>query len=219
MKDFFKYRKVRMMNKKTIYSIFCILIMLVVGLGCAKNPEFTKLTGVWKYEPSYTINPDKILVVGKLLNESNRIPFEDFLTKELKIKNMAAYASYKPLPAREDIVKEKVKSAARVMGIKSVLVTRVVSVDQKDVTVKDKVSYDLYATTMHGAVMMGPYLEEPYEKTITIAQIETGLFDVESEKLVWAARSRVLDPNSIEAAIKDYSLAILNQLSVDKLIP
>ncbi len=207
------------MNKRIVYFVFCVLIMLVVGLGCASEPKFTKLTGVWKFEPSYTIRPGRILVVGKLLNDSNRISFEDYLTKELKIKNIDAYASYKPLPLGEDIVKEKVKTAARVMGIKSVLVTRVVSVDQKDVTVKDKVSYDLYATTMHGAVMMGPYLEEPYEKTITIAQIETGLFDVESEKLVWSARSRVLDPDSIDAAIKDYSLAILNQLSVDKLIP
>ena len=207
------------MNKRIVYFVFCVLIMLAMGLGCASEPKFTKLTGVWKFEPSYTIRPGKILVVGKLLNDSNRIPFEDFLTKELKIKNIDAYASYKPLPSEEDIVKEKVKTAARVMGIKSVLVTRVVSVDQKDVTVKDKVSYDLYATTMHGAVMMGPYLEESYEKTITIGQIETGLFDVESEKLVWSAKSRVIDADSIDAAIKDYSLAILNQLSVDKIIP
>jgi hypothetical protein len=207
------------MNKRIVYFVFCVLIMLAMGLGCASEPKFTKLTGVWKFEQGYTIRPGKILVVGKLLNDSNRIPFEDFLTKELKIKNIDAYASYKPLPLEEDIVKEKVKTAARVMGVKSVLVTRVVSVDQKDVTVKDKVSYDLYATTMHGAVMMGPYLEEPYEKTITIGQIETGLFDVESEKLIWSAKSRVLDPESIDAAIKDYSLAILNQLSVDKLIP
>ena len=145
--------------------------------------------------------------------------FEDFLTKELKIKNIDAYASYKPLPLGKDIVKEKVKTASRVMGIKSVLVTRVVNVDQKDVIVKDKVSYDLYATTMHGAVMVGPYLEEPYEKTITIGQIETGLFDVESEKLIWSARSRVLDPESIDGAIKDYSLAILNQLKIDAIMP
>jgi hypothetical protein len=207
------------MNKRIVYFVFCVLIMLAMGLGCASEPKFTKLTGVWKFEQEYTIRPGKILVVGKLLNDSNRIPFEDFLTKELKIKNIDAYASYKPLPLEEDIVKEKVKTAARVMGVKSVLVTRVVSVDQKDVTVKDKVSYDLYATTMHGAVMMGPYLEEPYEKTITIGQIETGLFDVESEKLVWSAKSRVIDADSIDAAIKDYSLAILNQLSVDKLIP
>ena len=208
-----------MNNKNQLSCILCAFLILITGLGCAKNPEFTKLTGVWKFDPSYTVKPGKILVVGKLLNDSNRIPFEDFLTKELKIKNIDAYASYKPLPSGEDIVKEKVKTAARVMGIKSVLVTRVVSVDQKDITVKDKVSYDLYATTMHGAVMMGPYLEEPYEKTITIGQIETGLFDVESEKLIWSAKSRVLDPDSIDAAIKDYSLAILNQLSVDKLIP
>jgi hypothetical protein len=207
------------MNKRIIYFVFCVLIMLAMGLGCASEPKFTKLTGVWKFEQAYTIRPGKILVVGKLLNEDNRIPFEDFLTKELKIKNVSAFASYRPIPSREDIVKEKVKSAARVMGIKSVLVTRVVSVDQKDVTVKDQVSYDLYATTMHGSVMMGPYLEEPYEKTITIAQIETGLFDVESDKLVWSARSRVIDADSIDAAIKDYSLAILNQLSVDGLMP
>lgn len=207
------------MNKRIIYFVFCILIMLAMGFGCASEPKFTKLTGVWKFDPSYTIRPGKILVVGKVFDEDNRIPFEDFLTKELKIKNVSAFASYRPIPSGEDIVKEKVKTAARVMGIKSVLVTRVVSVDQKDVTVKDQVSYDLYATTMHGAVMMGPYLEEPYEKTITIAQIETGLFDVESEKLIWSARSRVLDPESIDATIRDYSLAILKQLSVDKLIP
>lgn len=208
-----------MNNKMILYSVFCILVISFIGLGCANEPKFTQLTGVWKFDPAYTIRPGKILVVGKVLDEANRISFEDFLTKEMKIKNIDAYASYRPLPSVEDIVTEKVRTAARVMGIKSVLVTRVVSVDQKDVTVKDKVSYDLYATTMHGAVMMGPYLEEPYEKTIIIGQIETGLFDAKSEKLVWSARSRVLDPDNIDAAIKDYSLAILNQLSVDKIIP
>ena len=205
--------------KKQKFYFLCIALILVLNFGCTKTPEYTKLTGVWKFEQAYTIRPGKILIVGKLLNDSNRIPFEDFLTKELKIKNIDAYASYKPLPLGKDIVKEKVKTASRVMGIKSVLVTRVVNVDQKDVIVKDKVSYDLYATTMHGAVMVGPYLEEPYEKTITIGQIETGLFDVESEKLIWSARSRVLDPESIDGAIKDYSLAILNQLKIDAIMP
>jgi hypothetical protein len=55
-------------------------------------------------------------------------------------------------------------------------------------------------------------------KTITIGQIETGLFDVESEKLVWAAKSRLPDPESINAAILDYSMAILNQLRIDKIL-
>jgi hypothetical protein len=208
-----------MNNKKLLFCILCTFFILFAVIGCSKTPEFTKLTGVWKFEPYYTVSPDKILVVGKLLNDSNRIPFEDYVVSELLIKNLKAVASYKALPSGKKISKEHVKLAAQVMGIKSVLVTRVVSVDQKEVTVKNSVSYDLYATTMHGAVMMGPYLEEPYDKIITIGRIETGLFDVESESLVWAAKSRMLDPESIDAAIKDYSIAILNQLSQDNIIP
>lgn len=208
-----------MKTNKTLYYVFCVFFIVIISLGCSTKPEFTQLTGIWKFEPSYRISSGKILVVGKLLDESNRIPFEDYVVSELKIKNLDAYASYRALPSGENIVKEKLKAAARVMGIQSVLVTKVVSVDQDDVTVNKSVSYDLYATTYHGAVMMGPYLEEPYVNTIVKGRIETGLFDVESEKLVWAAKSRILDPDSIDAAIRDYSLVILNQLRLDGIMP
>jgi len=200
---------VMMNNKKWVSYFFIVFFILVIGLGCTKTPKFTELTATWKFDPSYTVRPGKILVVGKLLNESNRIPFEDSVVSELKIKNLKAFASYKALPSGEKVVKEQVKIAAHVMGIKSVLVTRVVSVGQKDGT----------DTTMSDTLMMGSYLEESNVKTTLKVRIESGLFDVESEKLVWAANSRMLDPGSIDAAIEDYTLAIMNQLSADGIIP
>lgn len=210
----FKLMKERMMNNKIkLYYIFCIFLILIIGIGCTKTPEFTKLTGIWKYEPSYTVHPGRILVVGKLINESHRIPFEDYVVSELKLKNLDAFASYKALPSLEKVVKEQVKIAARVMRVKSVLVTRVVSVDQKDV------SDNMGDTSMHGTVMLGSYLAEPHVKTFINDRIETGLFDVESEKLVWEAKSTILNPDSGDEAIKDYSLAILNYLRRDNIIP
>jgi hypothetical protein len=58
---------------------------------------------------------------------------------------------------------------------------------------------------------------EPFH--FTKACLETGLFEVESAKLIWEATSAINNPDSLDEAIKDFTKAVIQQLEVGGYIP
>jgi len=48
-----------------------------------------------------------------------------------------------------------------------------------------------------------------------MVRLETGLFETKTEKMIWQASSKILNPDTVNEAIKDFSKAILRQLQED----
>jgi hypothetical protein len=181
--------------------------------GCATTPEITKLTDVRKFEKYSGGYLDKIMIVGKPRSEDNRILYEDYITKALKKRKIDTIPSYTVIPVMEDLNPENIKRAANVAGFKTVLVSKVVGIDEKNVIFKQTVKQDM---VQRGSGMyMRTYVEPGRVEKFTKVRLETGLFEVESEKLIWAATSAIMNPDSADEAIKDFSMAIIQQLMKD----
>jgi hypothetical protein len=131
-----------------------------------------------------------------------------------KNKKLEAFPSHTVIADMDDLKREHIIKVAREMNVKTILATRVVSVDEKDVTFKKGVSYDTYMTE-NGPVMM-PYIdnETRVDKQVQV-RLETGLYELASEKQLWAATSEIMDPESVETAIDDFCETILQQLKTD----
>ena len=113
----------------------------------------------------------------------------------------------------KDLNVENIARATDKAGIKAVLATKVVGVDEKNVNIPQSIAYDEIITPY--GVVMRPYIEGPRVEKFIKVRLETGLFDMDRGKLIWVATSAIMNPGSADEAIKDFSKAIIQQLIKD----
>jgi hypothetical protein len=197
----------------TIISIG-IIGSIVFG-GCSREAKITKLKDVEKYEFYSKGRLDNVLVVGKPRIEKNREDFEDHFSRALRRRGTDATPSYEIIPDMNDLNRENVKNAAVKSQTGAVLATRVVGVDNTEVIMPPGTNVDIYMNARGGTIMMGPFIEGPSAKDVTIVRLETGLFETQTGQMIWKGSSKILNPDTVNEAIKDFSKAIISQLQKD----
>jgi len=202
---------------KLFMSVGMIVFIGLTLYGCAATPKITKLTGVWKYDQYSGGYLDKLMVVGKPRADAARIQYENYIAKALSKRKVEVIPSYTVIPDMKDLNYDSVKKAANEAGMKTVMVTKVAGVDEKEVLISQTQKMDTVYTPR--GVYMRPYLAGPKVVNFTKVRLETRLFDVKSEKLIWAATSAIMDPDTADEAIKDFTAAIMQQLETDGYIP
>ena len=66
---------------------------------------------------------------------------------------------------------------------------------------------------------MNSYVSQPgYYTTHETYTLETNLYDVESEELVWSARSRTFSPESVQEVIVDLKKLLIKDLDEKNLL-
>lgn len=191
---------------------FILLGCLVVS-GCATGPEITKISSATSFESYSGGYLDKVMVVGKPRDDANRIRFENYLTSLLEKRKVDTISSSTLIPDSANLNHENIRREASKAGVKAVLVSRVVGIDQKDVIFKQSTDYR-YTTTARGTYMTA-YTFGPHVERLTKVRLESGLFEVKTEKLIWGATSAIMNPQTADEAIEDFSKAIIQQLKKD----
>lgn len=193
------------------------LVLAVILTGCWGGPHITHLVDVKAYEKPSQLSCKKILVVGKPIKEENRNQFETRFSAKLRKMRTDARPSHDYIPAMDDLNRDSIKEAAAQMAAGAVLATRVVGVDEKSVLIPQQMNVRMDPSP-HGAgvgMTMTPFLEPAYVKDYTKVRLETGLFDVATEKMVWSASSIIVAPDSVKEAVRDFSKVIIERLSSD----
>ena len=205
------------MTKRLFIFISILAVGLLIISGCSREAKITKLVNIKKFEISPKKRLDKILVVGKPIMEKNRNDFEKYFSGRLNSRKTDAVPSYKVIPEMKNLSRDNIKEAAVKMSAEAVLATRVVGVDKKSVLIPQqmKVQIDDIATPGGMVMTMSPFIEGPNVKNYTNVRLETGLFETKTEKMIWSASSKIIAPDSVDEAIKDFSKAILMQLRID----
>jgi len=203
------------MKKIIITIISMAIISSLLITGCSREAKITRLKDVEKYEFYSKGRLDNVLVVGKPRIEENREDFEDHFSRALRRRGTDAIPSYELIPDMQDLNRENVKNAAVKAQTGAVLATRVVGLDNTEVIVPPSTSVDIYTNARGGTVMMGPFIGGPSAKNVTIVRLETGLFETQTGQMIWKASSKILNPDSVNEAINDFSKAIIRQLQED----
>jgi len=107
--------------------------------------------------------------------------------------------------------------------VDAVLITHLVAIDTDEVY-RPSLDYQpaygpVYYTTDYYGNMYGyhgyvtTYIEQPgyYTQELTYT-LETNLYDVKTEELVWTTRSRSFSPESMDDAIQELTALIINDL-------
>jgi hypothetical protein len=202
----------------TIRSVLVMLALTIFFLtGCSQ----TKVTSVW-VDPEYQGDGiDNIFVVGVSKDGGLRRIFEDEFVSLFKQRGVKATSSYRVVPDADLRDEKKLDEGVKNSGSDTILMTRVIDIRKDTQYVSPDYVYAPpahYYGGWHGyynrAYMVSPGYTVEYETAV----LETNLYDLKSDKLIWSARSDAPTDGKVGKHIKDFATSIISQLSEAKLI-
>ena len=203
---------------KTPY-FFIAAIFSVLALSSCAN---TKITSSWVDQSKAGKSFNDILVIGIAEEQHNRRLFEEELSSELRAAGVESEVSYRILPEGVAINRDTVDAAIEGKNINAVIVTHLVGVEEETVY-RTNMSYrptygyynDLYSYYPH----VHTYVHQPgYYTTYDVVKLETNLYEVATEDLVWSAQSSSFAPESAKEVIDDLVKLVIKDLKDKGLI-
>lgn len=202
------------MVMKTWRYIF--LFSLIIALFLISSCATTATTNVWR-DQTYQGPVKKILVMGISQKIGIQRFFEDEFVRQLRERGDDAIAGYTVLPYDEKMDKDFIASKARQSGADTVLVTRPLSRGMQRTYVPGQAyavpgTYSRWGSYYGHAYSPGYVIEDEY------VYVETNLYDVVTENLIWSAQSETVMLATDQELIKSFINTMIRQLSSDKLI-
>ena len=214
------HMEIAMHKFRAVFSkpLFIISAALLVS-SCAN----TKISQSW-VEPDNTRKYNDLLIIGVGESQQNRRAYESHFVEELRANGTEAEASYKLIPSSEKLNRETVTRAVEGMEIDGVIVTHLVAVDEETIYRPSMDYMPMYGGGYYGGLYsyyphVNTYVSRPgYYTTHETYTLETNLYDIESEELVWSARSRTFSPESVSEVINDLTKLLIKDLKEKDLI-
>ncbi len=184
-----------------------LILGCLVMMGCASS----QLVESWQ-EPAFEDKPlGKILVLGVFNDEENRRLYEDSVVKALEMQKGSAIAGYTLMPKVEDYdEKEEIMAAVAKADADAVMIATLVGFEQKE---NYRAPQAAYVPTMGlGRGLYDSYsvsFERVYDHGHTVVEatikLEITVFSAKTQKMVWAAATKSVDPKSGKQLVDDVS--------------
>ena len=159
-----------------------------------------------------------ILVIAITGNEHNRRSFEKKFVARLKSVGVDAISSEEaiPMPADLELKKETILTAVNQYENDAVIITHLIGKEEKDVYTRGGSPHGGYFGFYSSRYS---YARDPgYSSTSTTVRLETNLYDVKTEKLIWSGKSNTLSRDAKDQIINDVIKAVIKDLQNNKLI-
>jgi len=197
------------------FAVAAGMTMALVIAACAT----TELKEQWR-DPDYRADSgQRVLIVAVTSRDDRRRMFEDQFAARLREEGVDAIPSYSQLsvigPENLDAVKAVVQRNAATM----VLSVRLVQVDQRTAVSGGHPGYYGSAGfySYYPNAWAGAY-SPPSTYTYRTYTTETRVFDMKSDKLVWAATLQSEEPSDFTAAAAQYADLVVKQMRDNKIL-
>lgn len=200
-----------------LHPRFSVLSVAAVLAGCAATPV---LQETWRDPGRPARPPQRLLVLAISSEESFRRVAEDELVRHLPAG--LAQASWEVLPAAAALEPAQVREEARARGIDGALVLRVLDVDKTVQYVPG--AYTPWSLRFsdcgrQGAFYFPTRFDRGFEYTERTYNLETSLYQLGDDKLVWSGRSRVRDPGTVRELVAEVAEAVAVELHQQGFLP
>lgn len=187
--------------------------------ACAGTP--TTFTSTWKAPDAQAVSPvgKTIAAVFVSKNEGQRRAAEDLLVQDLNAQGAKGVASYNIIPSGQGMTGDEARKQLRAAGADGAVIMRVVGKDQQ-VTYSPGTSYPAY----YGG--FGPYwgygwgaaYSPGYLQTDTLVSVETLVYSLTADKLLWAGTSTTQNPDNLQALIAAVANAVTQEMQKDGML-
>ncbi|MGI9541744.1 MAG: hypothetical protein ACR2MX_00715 [Cyclobacteriaceae bacterium] len=197
------------------------LIIFLVLVSCSP----TKTTVSWKKPDYHEPHFQKIAVIGLVGNLTARQNLEQETAQELVQKGMSATASMNFLPPNTQGKSSNIERLTRLLkakGFDAVLTVSLDDIDKERHYVPGRTTYhphtryhrfgNYYTTSYHRVRRPG------YFTSSATFYIESNLYDLDSQELVWMTQAKTTDPNSLKSASKSYAKNLTNEMKKEGII-
>jgi len=177
----------------------------------------TRMADTWK-DKTYQGKAQKILVIMVAKSPDMRELFEDRFVGELNSRGNNTFQSYTIVPMEQLRDKEVVKSKIKSSGADTVLISRLVdtkTIESYNPGLIYVVPASYYDWWGYYAVVFADY---GYTGNVAVAYIETNLYDVKSEKLIWSGHSKTERTEGEQQLITAFIKLMIRKLSSAGLI-
>ena len=146
--------------------------------------------------------------------------FENLFAKEFEKNGVKAVSAIAITPGQRDIDKDTIKAEAKKRGIEAVFVTHLIGVKEKTVYHPPPVGahpYYGYFSSYYPSVYA--YTHYPgYYTQHELVRLESSLYEVATEKLIWSFQTKTIDPKNIKDLVDSLGKAVLADLRKNKLL-
>jgi len=195
---------------------------LALGLATASCGTSTQLVQHWS-DTSYQGQPgQKMMIIALTKAERNQYTWENAFSEALKKEKVQPLAGSQYLPkgsmADEATMKQDIKES----GANLVAVTRLISVDKEQQYVPGSTYYTpapgYYGMYGYYASSYGVVHDPGYMVENTIVKLETNVYDVGTEKLVWSGVSETLNPETAQDVANSVAYTLTEDMVATKII-
>lgn len=169
----------------------------------------TTFNATWKNPEAQALSfkrGDKILAMIVSPNEAVRRAAEDALARELAQRGLVGVPAYTILPTALTKDEDAAKAAAVQAGVVGVVTMRALAIG-RDVTPGGAMytgpAYGTYWGNGYYNAGWSSAYDPNYMHGDTIVTVETLVFDLRQDKLVWGGQSETINPERIDALIQD----------------
>ena len=157
---------------------------------------------------------DKLLAMVPIKNEGMRRIAEDSLARAISARGLQGVPSYTLVPT--ELTKEKARAAAEKVGAAGAVVMRVLAKDKVSVSqLSQSGSYTAIWTSDSG--WSTPYNPSDM-RSDSVLVVETLIYDMHQEKLVWAGQSQTTNPTKVDGLIQELADQTARQLRQQGLV-
>jgi len=161
-----------------------------------------------------------ILVIAITGNEDARRSFERKFVAQLKSAGVEAISSEEaiPMPADLELKKEMILSAVNQFRNDAVIITHLIDEEEKEAFTRGDEAHRGYYGFYHSRYSYSYARDPGYSSTSINLKLETNLYDVKTEKLIWSGQSKTWNKDSKDQIINDVIKVVIDDLQNNKLI-
>jgi len=195
------------------------VMVCVIGLamlaGCSPATTFVN---TWTAPDAKPFAFKKVLVIALVPNEQMRRSAEDQIVG--LIKNTPAVASYTFLSAEQMKDTDYAKAKVAELGIDGAVILAYQGTDKET----EYVSGGAYASSYYQPFWgyygyASPVMYDPgYMTTYNVVKIETTIYSMPDEKMLWAGMSHTEDPGSLQSLVDSVAQATATKLRQQGLV-
>jgi len=185
--------------------------LLTVTLATAASTQFVS---IWRNPKAGPIDATAVKMATFVLSSDDTMRWgpEETLAAELRRRGMDAVAGYTVLPGELAKDKEKAKEFLKKAGITGAVMLRIVGYEKetRQQTVTTTTYTQAYYSTFWGYWNYGwaTVYEIGSRKSPRRVAIETLIYSIEQDELIWAGESETTDPKDVRAFAKQLVDAI-----------
>ena len=206
------------MKFKRILPALLMIILASLMISCAS----TKATATWR-DDAYEGPPRKVIVMLVTGKPTVKRLFENEFGKQLKARGIDAVPSYKKLPLDKKIEKDVIVTALNEVNADAIFITSLI----------DKKSYETYypgSVYVAAPGFMGHgwddyygasfgYYSPGYVYREELLYVETQLYIMKNELLVWSIMTKTFVSDAVESKIRSVVNVITRNLEKNEIVP